>query len=555
MMRFKTIGLSILVLIALWFQVGCILNSQGLLEVTDTIVSSPPPDGCLGEYYFYDLNSYIRVSGSMAGLTFSRTTRALPRGLSLDGSTGIISGVPAETGEFPFHIEARDTTPARNLVQQEDFTIRINRFSIITTTLPPICTGTSYNGAITVCGGTPPFTWSIADATPSPFPFRFSEVNPTAARVNALTGTPATTGDYSFAVTITDSAIPAQTVTRVFTLPVTGDLRITSPHYLPAGAVGRAYGPVSLTFCGGNVPCTWSLDTDSSLPPGLSLAANGVISGTPAVAGIYTPVIGVNDSDHHFVTQNFVFEITPTPMDTRPISIPLVECVGIVTFYIGRPGGLGEPFWQLAPGQSFPPGVLVDGDGILSGMPVIPGAFTSVFNVYDGLTGPTNPYTIPVTFTVIENPRDSGITLERVRQYTASPGDPDYDPDRINRIFLGETTLPLRVDWEFTDAAWGAAWYASPRKQARLKVIGNCSAEITSTDFVVGNRDGDPEDEYVARFTIPNVAALIDTVGGVPGSPYSFRLVLDFTEANPTDPTGVKAGRIADIPVTDIPPE
>jgi hypothetical protein len=51
------------------------------------------------------------------------------------------------------------------------------------------------------------------------------------------------------------------------------------------------------------------------------------------------------------------------------------------------------------------------------------------------------------------------------------------------------------------------------------------------------------------------VAALIDTVGGVAGGPYSFRLVLDFTEVNPTDPTGVKAGRLADIPVTDIPPE
>lgn len=554
MMQFKTIGLSLLVLLALGFQAGCLLNSKGLLNETDTIVSSPPPDGCLGEYYVYDLNAYIRVSNAAAGLEFTMTSGILPRGLVLDGATGVISGVPEETGTFNFHIDVYDTTSALIPAQQVDFTIRINRFSIITTSLPPVCAGVSYNGALAICGGTPPFTWAISDTVPSPFPLRFSSASPTVDRGNTLTGTPTTAADYTVTVTVTDSAVPAGSASRIFTLTVSDGLRITSSHYLPVGAVGLAYGPVTLAACGGTPPYIWGVDTDSSsiMPPGLELHEDGVISGTPTTSGIHTPVLRVSDSDHNAVTQNFVFEIAARPMDTSLITFRLVECTTIGSIHLEIPGGLGEPIWQLAPGQSMPPDLAVDIHGNLSGIPLIPGLFPVVFHIFDALSGPTNPSVVTVNFDVAANPSDSGFTVERMRQFTASPTDPGYDPELMNKIFLGIEDA-VRVDWNFTDPAWGDRWNLSPRKLARLKVIGNCSAEITSIDIASGDRDGDGDIEYVARFNITDVAGLIESVGGGAGSRCSFRLILGFTEPNPVDPPGTRADRIADIEILNTP--
>lgn len=55
---------------------------------------------------------------------------------------------------------------------------------------------------------------------------------------------------------------------------------------LPAGTVGIAWGPVVLVV-ESEVPYTTSV-TSGSLPPGLSLGTDGVLSGTPTTPGSYT---------------------------------------------------------------------------------------------------------------------------------------------------------------------------------------------------------------------------------------------------------------------------
>jgi hypothetical protein len=58
---------------------------------------------------------------------------------------------------------------------------------------------------------------------------------------------------------------------------------IASSGILPAGIVGTAYNQT--LAASGSTPITWTLETGSSLPPGLSLSSSGVISGTPTTPG------------------------------------------------------------------------------------------------------------------------------------------------------------------------------------------------------------------------------------------------------------------------------
>ena len=54
---------------------------------------------------------------------------------------------------------------------------------------------------------------------------------------------------------------------------------------LPNGVTNAVYS-ATLTADGGTLPYTWSR-TSGSLPPGLTLSGDGVISGTPTTTGTF----------------------------------------------------------------------------------------------------------------------------------------------------------------------------------------------------------------------------------------------------------------------------
>lgn len=61
------------------------------------------------------------------------------------------------------------------------------------------------------------------------------------------------------------------------------------------GEVGVAYAPVALTAGGGVAPYTWTVSV-GALPGGLTLGADGSVSGTPTTAGTFTFTIQAADS-------------------------------------------------------------------------------------------------------------------------------------------------------------------------------------------------------------------------------------------------------------------
>ena len=77
---------------------------------------------------------------------------------------------------------------------------------------------------------------------------------------------------------------------------------------LPSGAVGVAYSQ-TLTAGGGATPYTWAIYS-GSLPPGLNLSTNGVISGTPSVATNASFTVQVIDSNVLSSTKFFSLAIS-----------------------------------------------------------------------------------------------------------------------------------------------------------------------------------------------------------------------------------------------------
>lgn len=89
-------------------------------------------------------------------------------------------------------------------------------------------------------------------------------------------------------------------------------VNVTSPG-AKSGIEGVAITPFDLTALGGTPPYTWA--EVSGMPPGITVAPDGTVSGTPTTAGEYDPIIEASDSADPAVTdtETFSFDIAAAP--------------------------------------------------------------------------------------------------------------------------------------------------------------------------------------------------------------------------------------------------
>jgi hypothetical protein len=270
--------------------------------------------------------------------------------------------------------------------------------------------GSPYSFAFTGaggCGPALPYQYSLIGGSLPP--------GLTLASSGQVSGTPTNAGGWSFWVNLSDQNPPSASwcvpadAQREFTITINGAgspapgpgpgpapapvLSITTSS-LPMATVGATYS-TTLSASGGSGTKTWTV-TAGSLPAGLSLSANGVVSGTPTAPGTASFTANVSAGGASSQRQFSLgvaagLEIAAPATTVAEIAVPL-------TIELNATGGSAPYRWELTQG-SLPTHVGFIGDqgngstALIKGVPATSGSFPLTFRVTDVL-GRTTLHTI-----------------------------------------------------------------------------------------------------------------------------------------------------------------
>ncbi|MFZ9793126.1 MAG: beta strand repeat-containing protein, partial [Gemmataceae bacterium] len=274
-------------------------NSTGFTDQSFTLTVTEEPvitsTGPLPAFVIgSNVANYPFTATGFPAPTFS-TNDALPKGVTLNPSTGLLSGTPVNgtEGTYEFTLIA---SSGENLVAKKTFSLTVNSPVNFTS-----AGGTSaHNGVAS--------TFQVkTTGVPPANNFSLTGSVPTGVTIdnNGLISIASTTlaGNYSFSVNASNGfGSPA---TQPFTLEVFGPPSITSSNNasFTIGTVG------SFPFSASGNPNTFTFSTSDALPAGLVLSAQGVLSGTPedGSSGSFTVDVkafnGVSSTSQSFTIQ------------------------------------------------------------------------------------------------------------------------------------------------------------------------------------------------------------------------------------------------------------
>lgn len=336
----------------------------------------------------------INIQSPVGGkpTSFEITGGTLPPGVTLNPLTGQISGTSTTPGVYVVTVTGSN---ASNRVSQ-----------VITITIEstqPLGLAYVTPQAFPVNVDIPAQLPTVTEATPglaSSYAITAGSLPAGLAlgdQDGAITGTPTTSGTSSFEVTVRNgSRTKAATVTYTISASSALSLAYTTPLSFTGGVAIPAQTPAIANTMPG-VPVSFAI-TSGSLPAGLTLGANGAITGTPSTPGVYTFVVTATNGPRT-ATASVTYTVEDPAALTLAYGTPRFFPQGTAvapqapTTTHETPGVTST--YALLSG-SLPTGLALNTDGTISGTPTVQGVSTFTIRVTNG----TRTATASATYTV-----------------------------------------------------------------------------------------------------------------------------------------------------------
>lgn len=267
------------------------------------------------------------------------------------------------------------------------------RTTFLSGTLPAAYVGapSTYDLAVAPSAGPGSYTWTWYSTGSSGIPAGFVMDTMSADGVAHMYGTPTLSGVYAFTVRGTDAF--GRVYAADFGLTVYGASHTVLPEAVPMAYVGSFVNQsFSLaTTYGTMIPAArWQMSGD--LPPGLNFdTIAGTLSGTPTSAGVYTFTVKgmVTEGASQFGVRGYTMTVSGGSLAAVTVSpgMPFSEGVVGQTYpvsFLSATGGTGSYSWTLSSG-TVPPGLVLNTNGSLSGVPSFAGTYAFVVQVRDSI--------------------------------------------------------------------------------------------------------------------------------------------------------------------------
>jgi uncharacterized protein YhjY with autotransporter beta-barrel domain len=317
------------------------------LSATLPVITSPTTaTGSGGSAFSY------QITASNVPTSYNAT--GLPAGLTVNTTTGLISGTPTVNGTFTVTISAANTSGTGTA------TLTIT----LSATMPVITSATAANGS----GGSA-FSYQI---TASNVPTSYSATGlPAGLTVNtstgAISGTPTMNGSFGVTISATNAA---GTGSATLTITLTATPPVITSALTANGSGGTAF---SYQITASNVPTSYNA---TGLPAGLTVnTSTGAISGTPTVNGSFGVTISATNAAGTG-SATLTITLTATPPVITSATTASVAWGAAISYQITASN---VPTSYNAIG--LPAGVSVNtGTGVISGTATVSGTFNATIS-------------------------------------------------------------------------------------------------------------------------------------------------------------------------------
>lgn len=349
----------------------------GVSTVTAITSSSTLPAGGLG--FAYSPFTFTANAAAGATLIWTISAGALPTGMGLNPSTGVLSGTPQVAGTFPITVQVTDG--ALPVVTQSLSLVVLGPPVVSAAPLQSGTYGQFYGPFnLSATGGSGSYSWSG-----SGFPS-----NVTVSANGVLSGTPNQGGSFPVVISAYDMVTGltgSANLTLVIAIPT---LSITNSGSLGGFIPG---GKISGTFvASGGIPnYMWSA---TGLPAGLSLnGTTGAYSGTGGNPGVYNFTIQVTDSESP-VAATASLSVTYSVLGITTSALPNGSTTSAYSASLAATGGTGSYSFTA---MGLPMGLSLSPSGAFSGTPGASGTFTVLVQVSSGGLSTSSTFALVVT--------------------------------------------------------------------------------------------------------------------------------------------------------------